>query len=61
MKKRTVTKKKSAAKPRAAKKSSSKAKKPVARPAVTSAPRAQPYTPPPLKTDCWAPFRYPLP
>jgi hypothetical protein len=60
MKKRAPTKKKSAAKPRAAKKSSSKAKKPAARVAATPAPRAQPYTPQPLKTDGWAPFRYPL-
>jgi len=60
MKKRTATKKKSAAKPRAAKKSSSKARKPAARAAATPAPRVQPYTPQPIKTDGWAPFRYPL-
>ena len=56
MKKRAPTKKKSAAKPRAAKKSSSKAKKPAA----TPAPRVQAYTPQPIKSDGWAPFRYPL-
>ena len=61
MKKRApTTKKKSAAKPRAAKKSSAKAKKPAARAAATPAPRVQAYTPQPLKTDGWAPFRYPL-
>ena len=61
MKKRTATKKKSAAKPRAAKKkSSSKARKPAARAASAPAPRVQPYTPQPIKTDGWAPFRYPL-
>jgi hypothetical protein len=61
MKKRTATtKKKSAAKPRAAKKSSVKAKKPATRAAATPAPRAQPYTPQAIKSDGWAPFRYPL-
>ena len=60
MKKRTATKKKSGAKPRAAKKSPSKASKPAARAAAAPAPRVQPYTPQPIKTDGWAPFRYPL-
>ena len=60
MKKRTATKKKSAAKPRAAKKSSAKASKPAPRAAAAPAARAQSYTPQPLKTDGWAPFRYPL-
>jgi len=60
MKKRTATRKKSAAKPRAAKKSPAKAKKPAARAATAPAPRVQPYTPQPIKTDGWAPFRYPL-
>jgi hypothetical protein len=60
MKKRAPTKKKSAAKPRAAKKSSSKARKPAARAAATPAPRVQAYTPQPIKSDGWAPFRYPL-
>jgi len=60
MKKRTAAKKKSAAKPRAAKKSSSKAGKPAARAVAAPAPRVQPYTPQPIKTDGWAPFRYPL-
>jgi hypothetical protein len=68
MKKRTPSKKKSAAKPRAAKKSPPKARKPAARAAAAPAPRAaaapaprvQAYTPQPLKTDGWAPFRYPL-
>ena len=62
MKKRAPTKKKkkSAAKPRAAKKSSVKAKKPATRAAATPAPRVQPYTPQAIKSDGWAPFRYPL-
>ena len=60
MKKRTAAKTKSAAKPRAAKKSSSKARKPAARAAVAPVARVQPYTPQPIKTDGWAPFRYPL-
>ena len=60
MKKRAPTKKKSAAKPPAAKKSSAKPKKPVTGAAATPAPRAQPYTPQALKSDGWAPFRYPL-
>jgi hypothetical protein len=61
MKKRAPAKKKSAAKPRpAAKKSSAKVKKPAARAAAAPAPRAQAYTPAPIKTDGWAPFRYPL-
>ena len=61
MKKHAPKKKKSAAKPpRAAKKSSVKAKKPATRAAATPAPRAQPYTPQAIKSDGWAPFRYPL-
>jgi len=61
MKKRAPAKKKGAAKPRAAaKKSSAKVKKPAARAAAGPAPRAQAYTPAPIKTDGWAPFRYPL-
>jgi hypothetical protein len=61
MKKRApAKKKKTAAKPRAAKKSSAKVKKPAARAAAAPAPRAQAYTPAPIKTDGWAPFRYPL-
>ena len=60
MKKRAPAKKKSVAKPRAAKKSSAKVKKPAARAAAAPTPRAQAYTPAPIKTDGWAPFRYPL-
>jgi hypothetical protein len=60
MKKRS-TKAKRAAKPSAAKKKSSAgARKPAAKAAVTTTPKATPYTPAPLKGDGWPPFRYPL-
>jgi hypothetical protein len=59
MKKRAA-KAKRAAKPSAAKKKSgAKTKKPAAK-AVTSTPKATPYTPAALKGDGWPPFRYPL-
>ena len=51
---------KRAAKPRAAKKAGVKSTKPAARTAVTATAKATPYTPAPLKSDGWAPFRYPL-
>jgi hypothetical protein len=59
MKKRAATKK-SAAKPRAAKKAGTRTKpKPAAR---TGSPtvKVSGYTPPALKSDGWPPFRYPL-
>jgi len=62
MKKR-APKKKTAAKPSAAKvtkTSSARAKKPAARAAGTATAKATPYTPAPLKGDGWPPFRYPL-
>jgi len=60
MKKRP-TKTKSAAKPRAVKKPSAKAKRPTAKKkAAATAAKATAYTPAPLKGDGWPPFRYPL-
>jgi hypothetical protein len=60
MKKR-ASKKTSGAKPAAAKKTSgAKVRKPAAKAAATTTPKATPYTPAPLKGDGWPPFRYPL-
>ena len=59
MTKRAV-KAKRAARPSAAKKSGTKARKPAAKTAVTATAKVTPYTPAPLKSDGWAPFRYPL-
>jgi hypothetical protein len=63
MKKRAPKKKKAAVKPGAAKAkktSSAKAKRPVAKAAATVTVKATPYSPAPLKSDGWPPFRYPL-
>jgi hypothetical protein len=61
MKKRPA-KRKTAAKPGAAKKktSTAKAKKPAATTVGAATAKAPPYTPAPLKGDGWPPFRYPL-
>jgi hypothetical protein len=59
MKKRAA-KPKRAAKSAAKTKSSAGARKPAAKAAVTTTPKATPYTPAPLKSDGWPPFRYPL-
>jgi hypothetical protein len=59
MKKRAV-KAKRAAKPSAAKKTGGRTKKPASKVAVMDTPKATPYTPAPLKSDGWPPFRYPL-
>jgi hypothetical protein len=58
--KKLASKTKRAAKPRAAKKATARAKKPAAKTAGTATVKVTPYTPPPLKGDGWPPFRYPL-
>jgi len=59
MKKR-AKKTKSVVKPGVAKKGAAKPGKPAARAAAAPAAKATPYTPAPIKSDGWPPFRYPL-
>jgi hypothetical protein len=58
--KKSASKRKRAAKPSAARKSTAKTKKPAAKAAGTATVKVTPYTPAPLKGDGWPPFRYPL-
>ena len=59
--KKPAPKKKTVARPVAAKKKSpAQAKKPAAKAAPMAAAKAAPYNPAPLKGDGWPPFRYPL-
>ena len=59
--KKPAPKKKTSAKPIAAKKKSpAKARKPAVKAAPVAAPKAAPYSPAAIKSDGWPPFRYPL-
>jgi hypothetical protein len=57
--KRRAKKTKSAAKPRTAKKGAAKPKQSAGK-AAAPATKPTPYTPAPIKSDGWPPFRYPL-